>query len=117
MRAAQTFVNKPFETEISPTAVLSHWGQRVHVKYLSCQRHGLSNILNLNATFLYSIYHQRAGKTNLFHMRGGRFHAGNTLCTSKYAQQMRVYGEEPEWVIRTPFRFTVGHVINFDLHV
>ena len=31
--------------------------------------------------FLYSIYHQRAGKTNLFHMRGGRFHAGNTLCT------------------------------------
>ena len=29
------------------------------------------------------IYHQRAGKTNLFHMRGGRFHAGNTLCTFK----------------------------------
>ena len=35
----------------------------------------------LQATFLYSIYHQRAGKTNLFHMKGGRFHAGNTLCT------------------------------------
>ena len=29
------------------------------------------------------IYHQRAGKTNLFRMRGGRFHAGNTLCTFK----------------------------------
>ena len=37
--------------------------------------------LKLQATFLYSIYHQRAGKTNLFHMKGVRFHAGNTLCT------------------------------------
>ena len=33
--------------------------------------------------FLHSIYHQRAGKTNLFHMRGGRLYAGNTLCTFK----------------------------------
>ena len=38
----------------------------------------LSNILKLQATFLYSIYHKQAGKTNLFHMRGGRFHAFNT---------------------------------------
>ena len=37
-----------------------------------CGRHGLSNILKLQAMFLYSIYHQRAGKTNLFHMGGGR---------------------------------------------
>ena len=36
----------------------------------------------LQATFLYSIYHQRAGKTNLSHMRGGRFHAGNIPCPS-----------------------------------
>ena len=43
--------------------------------------HGLSNILKLQATFLYSIYQQRPGKTNLFHMRGGQFHAGNMLCT------------------------------------
>ena len=40
---------------------------------------GLSNILELIATFLYSIYHQRAAKTNLFHVRGGRFHAGNKM--------------------------------------
>ena len=31
----------------------------------------------------HSIYYQRAGKTIHFHMRGGRFHAGNTLCTFK----------------------------------
>ena len=31
MRAAQTFQNKPFKTGDSPTATLSHWGQRVHV--------------------------------------------------------------------------------------
>ena len=52
--------------------------------------HGLSNILKLQATFLYSIYHQRAGKTNLFHMRGGRFHDGNTLCTFKYDRVLRI---------------------------
>ena len=34
--------------------------------------------------FLYSIYHQRAGNTNRFHMRGGRFHAENTLCIFIY---------------------------------
>ena len=33
--------------------------------------------------FLHSIYHQRAGETNLFHMRGGRLHAFNTWCTIK----------------------------------
>ena len=37
-----------------------------------CGRHGLSNILKLQGMFLYSIYHQREGKTNLFHMRGGQ---------------------------------------------
>ena len=36
-------------------------------KQSRCGRHGLSNILKLQVTFLYSIYHQRAGKTNLFH--------------------------------------------------
>ena len=39
-----------------------------------CGRHSLSNILKLvQAMFLYSIYHQRAGKTILFHMRGVDF--------------------------------------------
>ena len=33
-----------------------------------CRRHNLSNILK-QAAFLYSIYHQQAGKTSLFHMR------------------------------------------------
>ena len=38
-----------------------------------CRRHGLSNILKLQATFLYSIYHHRASKTNLFHIQGVDF--------------------------------------------
>ena len=62
---------------------LSHWGQASSRKRSECGRHGLSNILKLQATFLYSIYPQRAGKTNLFYKRGGRFHAGNTSCTFK----------------------------------
>ena len=73
----------PYETGDSPAATLSHWGQASSRKQSQCGTHGLSNILKLQAMFLYSIYHQRAGKTNLFHMRGGRFHAGNTLCTFK----------------------------------
>ena len=42
----------------------------MNVNNLHCQRHDLSNILKLQAAFLYSIYYQRAGKTSLFHMRG-----------------------------------------------
>ena len=61
--------------------VQPYWGQASSRKQYRCGRHGLSNILKLQATFLYAIYHQRAGKTNLFHMRGGQFHAGNMLCT------------------------------------
>ena len=57
------------------------WGQASSRKQSWCGRQGLSNILKLQAMFLYSIYH-RAGKTNLFHIRG-RFHAGNTSCTFK----------------------------------
>ena len=63
----------PYETGVSPAATLSHYGQASSRKQSQCGRHGLSNILKLQATFLYSFYHQRAGKTNLFHMRGGRF--------------------------------------------
>ena len=48
-------------------------GSRNSRKQSRCGRHSLSNILKLQATFLYSIYHQRAGKTNLFHMRGVDF--------------------------------------------
>ena len=48
-------------------------------KQSRCGRYGLSNILKLQATFLYSIYHQRAGETNLFHMRG---HARRCLVMS-----------------------------------
>ena len=59
-----------YETGDSPAATLSHWGQASSRKQSECGRHGLSNILKLQATFLYSIYHL-AGKTNLFHMRGG----------------------------------------------
>ena len=63
-----------YETGDSPATILSHWGQASSRKQSECGRHGLSNILKLQETFLYS-------KTNLFHMRGGLFHAGNTLCT------------------------------------
>ena len=86
MRTAQTFKTNQlttYETGGFPAATLSHWSEASSRKQSECGRHGLSNILKLQATFLYSIYHQRAGKTNLFHMRGVRFHAGNTLCTFK----------------------------------
>ena len=91
MRAAQTFVNKP-------TDHLRNWGfpsrhtiplsQATSREQSECGMHGLSNILKLESTFLYSMYHQGAGKTNLFHMRGGRFQAGNTLCTFNVTPQL-----------------------------
>ena len=109
MWAAHTFVNIAqltrwealwnwgFPSDHTPTAELSlplelvtissawrvqpYWGQASSRKQSPWGRHSLSKILKLQATFLYSIYHQRAGKTNLFHMRGGRFHAFNTWCT------------------------------------
>ena len=85
MQAAQTFQDQARDiTKLGiPQSPHSHWGQASSRKQSECGRHGLSNILKLQATFLYSIYHQRAGKTNLFHMRGGRFHAGSMLCTFK----------------------------------
>ena len=55
-------------------------------KQSRCGRHSLSNILKLQAMFLYSIHHQRAGKTNLFHMKGSRFHAFNNWCTFNIAK-------------------------------
>ena len=85
-RTKLTFQNKPTDHVRGITklaATLSHWGQASSRKQSRCGRHGLSNILKLQAMSLYSSYHQRAGKTNLFHMRGGPFHAGNTLCTFK----------------------------------
>ena len=41
--------NRPttYETGISPTAALSHWGQASSRKQSECGRHGLSNILKL----------------------------------------------------------------------
>ena len=60
-----------YETGDSPEATLSHWGQPSSRKQPECGRHDLWNILKLQVAFLYAIYHQRAGKTNLFHMRGG----------------------------------------------
>ena len=41
----------------------------MNVNNLCRRRHDLSNILKLQAAFLYSIYHQGAGKTSLFHMQ------------------------------------------------
>ena len=46
-------------------------------------RHNLSDILKLQPAFLYSIYHQRAGETSLFHRRGVDFTHFNTCCTFK----------------------------------
>ena len=62
-----------------------YWGQASSRKQSECGTHGLSNILKLQATFFFSIYHRRAGTANLFHMRGGRVHAFNTQCTFKLA--------------------------------
>ena len=84
-----------YETRDSPTTTLSQWGKASSRKQSEYGRHGLSNILKLQATFLNSTYHQRAGKTNLFHMRGGRFHAGNTSCTFKLYLLLRYYPSPP----------------------
>ena len=56
--------------------VQPYWGQTSSCKQSRCGRHGLSNILKLQAMFLYLIYHQRAGKTNFFHMRWVDFTLG-----------------------------------------
>ena len=104
MRAAQTFQNKPNDHvrgimklgnpthhtgECSP-----YWGQASSPKQSRCGRHGISHILKLQAAFLYSIYHQRAGTPNLFHMRGGQFHAFNTRCTFKAGIEVNRIGNE-----------------------
>ena len=47
---------------------------------LRSRRHDLSDMLKLQQLFLYSIYHQRAGKTSLFHMRGVDFTYFKTCC-------------------------------------
>ena len=78
-----TAILKDTCTRLESPKDFPYWGQVSSGKRSRCERHGLSNILKLQATFMYSIYHQRAGKTNLFHMRGGWFLAFNTWCTFK----------------------------------
>ena len=57
----------------------------MNVNNLRCRRHDLSNILKVSyAAFMYSIYHQRAGKTNLFHVRAVDFTHFNTCCTFNF---------------------------------
>ena len=73
MLAWKTFVN------ISQLNSREAWWRK-NVNNLCCRRHNLSNILKVQAAFLYSIYHQRAGKANLFHMRGVDFTHFNTCC-------------------------------------
>ena len=48
---------------------------------LRCRRHVLSNIPKLLAAFLFLVYHQRARKTSLCHMRGVDYTNCNTCCT------------------------------------
>ena len=53
--------HKPFKTnQLTMREAIRNWGFK----------------LKLQATFLYSIYHQQAGKTNLFYMRGVDFRLG-----------------------------------------
>ena len=79
------------------------------------------NLLKVQATFLYSIYHQRAGKTNLFHMRGGRFHAGNTLGTFKGAPCLKSPELEPFHInqpnIKYASEITEGEPIEFNVRM
>ena len=55
----------------SPIAELSLLVEVVPISSAWRVRPLLMNILKLQAMFLYSIYHQRAGKTDPFHMRWG----------------------------------------------
>ena len=73
--------HKPFETGVSPTAKLSHWGQATSRKQPECGRHGLSNILKLyeQRSCIQSITNDQVKLIS--YERGCRFHAGNTWCT------------------------------------
>ena len=86
MQATQTFQNKPTDHArgITQLGILQppHYIQEGSSEWRARSfKHSKTtgNILVFNFT-----YHQQADKTNLFHMRGGRFHAGNTLCTFKF---------------------------------
>ena len=57
-----------------------------NISNLHYRRHDLSNILKLQAAFLYSIYHHRLGKTSLSHMRRVDFMYFITCCTFKFAR-------------------------------
>ena len=72
-----TFVNNP-----QLTSRETKW--QTNVNNLHCRRNDLSNILKLlQVAILDPIYHQRAGKTSLFHMREVDFTHINTCCTFK----------------------------------
>ena len=53
-----------------------------------CQHSTTDLARGIQAAFLYSIDHQRAGKTSLFHMRGGDFSHFNTCYTFKILETL-----------------------------
>ena len=61
----------------------------------------------LKAAFLYSIYHQRAGETRLFHMRGFDFTHFNTCFTFK----KRIKEYFPQWEKTLPMP-PVGQLVS-----
>ena len=76
MRAAQTFQSQPSDHARGITKLgipqLLHYPigvKRVYVNSPNVEG-TVGNDGALQATFLYSIYHQRAGKTNLLYERG-----------------------------------------------
>ena len=89
MLPAQTFVNKPTDYARYLMKLgfpqLPHYPigvKRVHINSPNGEGTVFQTFWNYKQhSCIQLLYHQRAGKTNLFHMRGCRFHAGNTLCT------------------------------------
>ena len=81
MRAAQTFQNKtnwPLTKLGIPQPPYYPIGvKRVHVDSPNVEGTVFQTFLNYNNVLVFNVS-QRAGKTNLFHMRGSQFHAENT---------------------------------------
>ena len=69
-----------------PAGPKSQWTRPLtNVNIRRCRRHEHSKTTSITSGFFSSIYHQRAGKTSFFYMRGVDFTPFNACCTFKSA--------------------------------
>ena len=85
--------------------------KRVHVKVQmwKAQSFKYSQIIS-NVPVVYSIYHQRAGKTNLFHMRGGTI----LVYPAQWLSYRRLLTRNSPTNLNVPIFKCINQVIGFD---